>query len=438
MSSETTSRAGLQLVVPSLSELRKGFPAHRAEDLLRPLIVRMRNICGIEGDSAGRFDLRSQSASFTVDLPFRFRGASGNHCVLLGSMNQESIQDFESGVRTASAFRSIGLFFCLTPESRQYVSQRSAFVNRWCLVLDADDMRRVLTSSDGRSALRDLILDRIPREQLLPFSTSVPAEGPCFVGRIPELRAMTCGDQDYALCGKGGAGKSSLLRQMRWKLRSSRDDRFSRLVEVELLGITDLREAARRIAVAIDASRVAQDVSVSGLEPFLRRIRSGDRRFHDGPIDLVLDEMDSVLSTDRRSTVRHITDPHLLQYDDNADGTYLDSRYPLMQALRLARTQGLIRLTISGRTETKRMLADPDNPFVVNQAAGRQHVSRLKLLEVGALSAAEAESMLLEPLRDLKILSETQVPEIRRRLELCAGVPFHIADLGLDICASLS
>lgn len=351
-------------------------------------------------------------------------------------MNQESIQAFESGVRNASAFRSIGLFFCLTPESRQYVSQRSAFVNRWCLVLDADDMRRVLTSSDGRSALRDLILDRIPKEQLLPFSTSVPAEGPCFVGRVPELRAMTCGDQDYALCGKGGAGKSSLLRQMRWKLRSSRDDRFSRLVEVELLGITDLREAARRIAVAIDASRIAQDVSVSGLEPFLRRIRSGDRRFHDGPIDLVLDEMDSVLSTDRRSNTKQFDDYGLHYNVSEAEESF--PGYPLMQVLRRARAEGLIRLTISGRTETQRMLTDPESPFVVHQSSGKQHVSRLKLLEVGALSPAEAQSMLLDPLRDMNTLKEAQVPEILRRLDLCEGIPFHIADLGLDIFASLS
>jgi len=274
VSVETTSPAGLRAVISSLSELRHGLPAHRAEDVVRPLIARIRNICGIEGDSAGKFDLLSQAVVLTVDLPFRFRGTSGNYCILLGSINQESIQAFESGVRNASAFRSIGLFFCLTPGSRQYVSQRSAFLNRWCVVIDADDMQRVLTSPHGRDALRDLILERIPKEQLVPFSTSAPAEGPCFVGRIPELRAMICGDQDYALCGKGGAGKSSLLRQMRWILRSWRDDRFSRLVEVELHGITDLREAARRIAVAIDANRFAQEVSVASLEPFLRRIRS--------------------------------------------------------------------------------------------------------------------------------------------------------------------
>lgn len=426
----------------SLSEFRTGFPLHRADDLCRPLIARLRHICGRDADSAGRYEVRAQSLTFEIDLPFRFRGTSGNTCILLGNSNQESNQALESAVRCASAFRSISLICCLTDESLQTVRQRHASLNRWCVVLSSRDLERLLNAADGRNALRKLILAQIPREQLVPFATSVPAEGPCFVGRTAEIRAMTCGDQDYALCGKGGAGKSSLLKQMKWTLRRNLDERYGRLVEVELLGITDLKEAARRIAVAIDSSKAAQEVSVPTLEPFLRRMRTGDSRFHDGPIDLVLDEMDSVLSTDRRSTVRNTVDPYRFTQDnrstqENMEHVSLDSKYPLMQALRLARTQGIIRLTISGRTETQRMLADPDNPFVVNQSSGRQHASRLKLIHVGPLSPKEAESMLIEPLRDLNFLSDSMLPEIRQRLASCAGIPFHIADLGLDLISSL-
>jgi len=104
-----------------------------------------------------------------------------------------------------------------------------------------------------------------------------------------------------------------------------------------------------------------------------------------------------------------------------------------MQVLRLARTQGQIRLTISGRSETRALLDDPQNPFVVDSSGAISNNSRLKLIELGPLNTQESEDMLLGPLRDLKCLDPVDLKSVLKRLADCRGIPFHIADLGLEL-----
>jgi hypothetical protein len=235
---------------------------------------------------------------------------------------------------------------------------------------------------------------------------------------------------------------------MRWALRSRRDERFDRLVEVDMLGMSDLNAAARYIAIRISPTRDAQDVSLDTLEQYLRRIRVGDVRFREGPIDLVIDEMDTLLSIDRRSTVAQTeSESKFRSLGDHSqrtqtEQTRLATRYPLMQVLRHCRIQGLIRLTISGRQETKTILDDPENPFSVDSRGSGGTISRLRQLSVGPLTTPEAESMLIKPLEDLKYLDRNKQRDLFRdtlqRLATCNGVPFHIAELGLNLIDELT
>lgn len=425
-----------------LKELEGGFPSTGMEELVKSLIQAWKTILGSRIHSCQRHSLTSQSLTLSCDLPFHFRGAGENHVVFVGGITDESQHAIEVASKESSARKSINIFFCLTEEAETHLEMQRHLLNPRCVIVGVIETRQIFLSTERRVALRDAILDRVSRESLVPFVTSEPAEGACFFGREQELAKLTTGDQDYALCGVGGMGKSSLLRQMRWTLRSRRDDRFSRLVEVDLLGITDLNAAARHIAARISPTRDAQHVSLANLEQFLRRVKSGDLRFRDGSIDLVLDEMDTVLSVDRRSTIKQLeNDSRSRSQSDYVPRTQIDqprhgTHYPLMQVLRHCRVQGLIRLTISGRVETRTLLEDLQNPFTVDSTRPGGTHSRLKQMTVEPLTTREAETMLLSPLRDLKYLEHDNIEGIRdvlKRLATCQGIPFHIADLGLDL-----
>jgi|GEM_PF-1729289 len=389
-----------------------------------------------------------QTLTLSCDLPFRFRGAGDNHIVFVGEITDESQQSIEVASKESAARKSICIFFCLTQDAESHLETQRHLLNSRCIVVGVVGTRQVFLSPEPRAALRDAILERVSRRSLIPFVTSEPAEGGCFFGRETEVEKLTSGDQDYALCGAGGIGKSSLLRQMRWSLRSRRDDRFSRLVEVDMLGMSDLNAAARFIAVRITPTREAHDVSLNSLEPFLRRVRSGDARFREGPIDLVLDEMDTVLSIDRRSTtVQPDSDSRCRPHGDHSQKIQIDqtrpgTRYPLMQVLRHCRIQGLIRLTVSGRQETNTILEDTENPFSVDPKGPGGTVSRLRQLRVEPLTTPEAESMLIKPLEDLKYLDRNEQRGLFRdalqRLAKCKGIPFHIAELGLNLIDELT
>jgi hypothetical protein len=151
------------------------------------------------------------------------------------------------------------------------------------------------------------------------------------------------------------------------------------------------------------------------LDAFLRQRHAVDARFSDGPIDLFIDEMDAILNLDSQT----------------ADG--YGNRYPLMRALRHARSANAIRLTISGRQKTRDLLEDEANPFRVNSGSGQTQRSRLKLLEVSRLHDHEAHELLFGPLQALGCLDEKRRRACLTTLVKCDGVPFHIQNLGLDI-----
>ncbi|MBC8289320.1 MAG: hypothetical protein H8E37_03290 [Planctomycetes bacterium] len=223
-------------------------------------------------------------------------------------------------------------------------------------------------------------------------------------------------DQDYALAGRGGVGKTSILREMQRRLRIQRDPRAKRLVEEDWLTCPqDLDMAANMLARRIINSKHAQTVNCENLAAFMRRTRLSDPRFADGPIDLIIDEVDEILALDRRTIVK-------------------GARYPLMRQLRHARLQGSIRLTISGRDETETLLNDSRNPFALGGKDSNQgDYTRFKLLQIGALSDEAARELLLKPLRDLEYPVDAEAKALEKKLKNTRGIPVSIQSAGLDL-----
>ena len=262
------------------------------------------------------------------------------------------------------------------------------------LVLSPVAVTRILRSDDPAKELRLEMLRQIPFARLIPYSITRPAVGNMFFGRQKELEQLLYQDHvEYALWGPGDSGKSSLLRQVTWLLRREQDPRYQRVVEVDLYTCPpDTDIAARWLAQQICHTRFSDRLFTCDLEPFLRRMRAMDPRFADGPIELVIDEVDEVLKHDQRNG------------------------YPLLKVLRHARCSGLIRLTLCGRVGPMEVLTDPAYPFR----------TEMKGFVLGPLEAKDAVNLLLRPLEHLEVELQDKRATLKTVLVACKGNPCAI------------
>lgn len=408
----------------SLRALSKGFGASDNSPHVECVLQQWFDRIGPLTEDATR---GVQTIRFRSEVPLRVRGMGAVPVLVLGEDSGPARAEVSKLVRETAPGAVVGIILCLTDSAFRYLRWTAALPPGRCLILSRDDVQHVLSDSNAIGRLRRLLLKQIPYRRLIPFSTSEPAEGAIFVGRARELQMLIEENQDFALCGPGGIGKTSVIRQMQWTVWCDRHPRHGRIVEVSLISCEgNLDAAAREIASRISPTKFAHELEYTGLEAFFRRIKSQDVRFSNGPIDLVLDEVDSVLSTDRRMRI-----PSAKYGALKVSGTYV--RYPFLRILRHARHQGLIRLTLSGRTETEELLSDPENPFVVDSARGLQSASRIKLLKIEPLPQSEAEELLLKPLQDLGYPVDQERENLLEKLRECRGIPFDIQDLGLDL-----
>ncbi len=327
--------------------------------------------------------------------------------LFLGEKNSEIRQALEDFVRETASELTCGLIVCLTDSAHLFATHTTLLPKYRAVILSRDDFVAVL---QDRQKLFQLIRQQIPLRRLIPFSVSEPTCGAMFVGRHSELRSLIDENQDFALCGPGGIGKSSLLHQMQWTLRRERSLRHTRIVVVDLHASTNPCEAAAEVAQRVHPSRRSfADVHLGNLDVFLRHVRNTDIRFKEGPIDLVIDEADEVLEADSHNN------------------------YLLMKALRTARHHGLIRLTLSGRTRTKALLESTANPFSIDSVISGKPVSRLKLLEITPMTDEEARQLLIEPLTQLDCMDPMKEADRILELRRCQGIPFYIQRMGFDL-----
>jgi len=368
------------------------------------------------GATHGKLERESESVRFHSDISsIHLRGMGIVPVLLLGNDNaamRKSVSQFISDTAPAN---QLPIVACTTDSGFQHMRWRAGLRVGQYVVLSRTDLRSILLSSEPTKQLRRQILHQIPFRKLVPFTPANPTEGAMFFGRQTELGMLVEQDDvDYALCGRGGIGKTSLLRQMQWILSKSHDPRTHRVVEVDLLAChPNADAAAQEIAQRVSHTRFSHDLCVGDLHAFFRHTHAIDKRFSDGPIDLIIDEADSVLAYDQQLCLG-MTDPR--------DG------YPLLRALRHAKNQDLIRVTICGRSHTRKILADRHNPFY----------GRMKLIEISALETENARRLLYGPLEHLGVSVDRLDPNLNRLLAVCEGIPLKIHHLGLAIADMVS
>lgn len=405
----------------SLDALRHGFHENDCKLAIRELVESWsKNIGRVDDEPLrGPENVRFESSITGI----RLRGMGEVPVLIAGEDSQALRAAIGSLVRQTASGRVIGIILCATESAYRYLRTTSVIPRKRFLVLSRGDARKVLTDDVPIEKLRQMLIRRIPYRRLVPFSVSEPTQGLLFVGRANEIDMLVEENQDFALCGPGGIGKTSLLKQALRHLRRDRNPRYDRIVEVDLIASpVDLNAAARAIAKAIQPTKRAFELTnFSQLGAFLKHQKATDSRFRDGPIDLFIDEIDSILKLD----------------GDSCDET--GKSYPLMRTLRHARNLRRVRLTISGRTETESLLGRSDNPFLIDAHYGSgKHMevsrqSRLKLLKLEELREEEARDLLLGPLRDLGYPVDEEGDALLERLRECKGIPFHVQNLGLDI-----
>lgn len=268
------------------------------------------------------------------------------------------------------------------------------------LLITASDAVHLFRTPDPVGFLRKKILTQIPYQRLMPYSITQTAEGVMFFGRKSEQAIMQYEDHvDFVIWGKGRIGKSSLLDHVRWLLRRQMDVRLSRRIEVSLYNCElDHDSAARRIAQAVGHTSFAEELMAKGLVAFLKRIKATDARFKDGPIDLVMDEVDDVFAFDAMTESR------------------------LLRALREARELKLLRLTFCGRDTAKEILS------VKEEFAGRT-----KPIELMALNPNEAMDLLRFPLRDLGLSIRDEDRLLDHVLARSGCEPKRVQEWGMEI-----
>ncbi len=396
-----------------LQHLKSGFSATDHRLVIQQLLELWAENVGEQASVEAR---KPQGVSFESNISLKLRGLGGTPMLILGEDSFESRQAVTDLIKRTGSGKVIGVVLCMTDSAFLYLRSTPVLPKGRFVVLSRDDVHGVLSSDSPLDVFSGYVRNQIPIRRLNPLSVSEPAQGAMFVGRTMALEKLVYDEQDYALCGPGGIGKSSLLRHTKWTLRQNRDPRHERIVEVDLIACpADLDHATRMIATRIYPSKKAHDIACVDLDAFLRQRKAVDPRFSEGPIDLFIDEMDSILRIDSQT----------------ADG--YGNRYPLMRALRHARSAGVIRLTISGREQTRQLLNDRKNPFLVDSGLTQTKRSRLKLLEVTRLNELESHELLFGPLEALGCLDEAKRKTASEKLSLCNGVPFQIQNLGLDI-----
>lgn len=295
------------------------------------------------------------------------------------------------------------------------------------VVLGLAHLESLVCHPEPQNAFVKIVREQVSLLALVPFETSSPATGPCFTGRTRELYKIQS-SQDFALCGVGGIGKTSLLRQCIWLRRLQNFDDYQRTIWVDLMGTSEPNIAARSIVGEIGKQVSARTALSEGvtLQNFSETVRSVHREYcrREGtkrPFFLVLDEVGSLLQVDRSRTLADYFGSSTTAYGDN-------TKFPFMCQLRTLCSHKVLRLTLCARTETRDLLNDLDNPFLVADG-----YSRLRLLDMKKLSDLEAKTMLVNPLRDLGIDLRANSRAIMAALDKAGGVPFRIAHHGLDI-----
>lgn len=220
------------------------------------------------------------------------RGLNTIPCLVLGG-NKNIAFSARRFWQNASAPGLLPFVFTLSTSTLETV--RESFPNDRCLILAKEKIKQLLGADDAKLSLKQLLLEQISRRRLEPYDLLRPAEGVMFFGRQNEIARLIDDDtSSFAIAGPARIGKSSLLKRYRQEMVRRKDPRSTYRLLINFIDCTDTSPngVARFIAMKIESSSKSFKMTPDALLKFLV--------YHskNGPLDLLLDEVDHVCETD--------------------------------------------------------------------------------------------------------------------------------------------
>lgn len=231
--------------------------------------------------------------------------------------------------------------------------------SRGFLVMAPNDVHGLITSAFAVPHLTSIARRRFSPMRLNPFGINAPPGTNMFTGRATELEILLQSVKNgYAIAGPGRIGKTSLVKRFLNALPELDPSRALRSEYIDFYdcGTTE-RTIARHIAKRINPNRRADEMTEENLEAFLRF----ERKLRGGPLELVLDEVDRVCTSET------------------------------FQVLAECSKHEICRLILCGRGGLYEAMHDSKRVFS----------DRLRLMKLDSLTPEEGHELLLQPLKEL-------------------------------------
>ncbi|MFN7919469.1 MAG: ATP-binding protein [Bryobacteraceae bacterium] len=311
----------------------------------------------------------------------RLKGFDDIHLLLLAGDAAYSV-DLSAWKRSLSGAGRLVLVLALS--DFRFLQADAAFPSRQgFLVLEPDAVAHVLTSHSPQDQLKVFARKRLSPFRLNPFQITTVPPANMFFGRQHELAMLSDSyDSSFALAGPGRIGKSSILRHFQAALRRDDPLRYGRTFYIDFYTCEDTSESGicQFLATRInDTKRAREMTSRAQLEGFLRF----ERRQRQGPLELLLDEVDRVCGDLVFETLGELV-------KGGGAGSSQESQ--------------ICRVILGGKATLFEFLNE----------ATKVWCQRIRRVPLSPLGARDSSDLLLQPLRDLGF----RVPEEQKLEDL--------------------
>ena len=358
-----------------VEKLRKGW----STSLCRPVkhLMRLwekRFKTGVKSGLIG-----NDEARFVMDLSkVHLRGMDKVGCLIVaGDPNDSSrvLRDFWN-----KEGKSGHVPYVLAVTNEAHHQAMNLLSRKTCLVLSAEEIVRLLDSANPIYDLKSYLCKQVSRRTLNPYDFNLPTNRNMFFGRRKELNRL-CEEENtnFAITGPCRIGKTSLLKQYEYEMKSKGDNRIRYHIDFYDCEKRTSDGVARFIASKIKASSDGYHMTAKGLVDYLKRQYSIEGQ----PLELLLDEVDGVCHTEAFEFLGH------------------------------AAKGGLCRLILCGRGTLFKMLMDKGSAFEC----------RLETIRPEPLDYESARRLILEPLEDLGFAIGEQEKVVENLFELTGRLP---------------
>jgi hypothetical protein len=305
-------------------------------------------------------EIEEDVAYFQCSLDkIRLKGFSDLHCLLIGGeVGAQQLTKWK--VRLSAPRRRI---LVSSLNDLAFLRAEPVFpAHQGFILLQPTEVVEVLRSASPEQSLKAIARKRLSPLRLNPFGILTVPEANMFFGRQAEVEILIQSEgASYAVAGPGRIGKTSLVHQFRRRLHINDPGRYSRTVYVDFMNCHETTDPGicQFLAIKINDGSRARSITPPQLDGFLR----AERKLRQGPLELLLDEVDRVCES---QTFRFLAE---------------------------ATKNEVCRLIMCGKGVLYENMHTPKSILC----------ERLRLMRLSPLDEKEAQNLLLWPFEDLGI-----------------------------------